>query len=59
MIKVKLYGTEVAFENAKKAKDYFMGGVYSSEGAERDRYLNIIMAIESGETDINSDSPSF
>lgn len=59
MIKIKLYGTEIAFKNAKKAKDYFMGGVYGSEGAEQERYLKIIMEIESGKTDIDSDSPTF
>lgn len=59
MIKVTLYGTTMEFESAKDVASYFQEGIDCCEGAERERYCEIVSQAKAGIKNINSDAPNF
>ena len=48
-VKTICYGREVIWDSRKKAIMFFLECMASSEGAERERYLNILVKLKSGE----------
>lgn len=44
----KCYGTEQEFSSRSKAKKFYLECIAWSEGAERDRYVNILLDLEDG-----------
>lgn len=48
-IKTICYGREVIWDSREKAIMFFLECMASSEGAERERYLNILVKLKSGE----------
>lgn len=48
-VKTICYGREVIWDSRKKAIMFFLECMASSEGAERERYLNILVKFKSGE----------
>ena len=49
-IQTKCYGKIDTWNSREAAIAYFWGGICSSEGSERDRYLTIISKLERGMT---------
>lgn len=54
MIKITCYGTTKTYDESEREnlKRKFIEGILWSEGSERDRYVNILIGLEDGETDI-------
>ena len=48
-VKTICYGREVIWDSREKAIIFFLECMASSEGAERERYLNILVKLKSGE----------
>ena len=48
-VKTICYGREVIWDSREKAIMFFLECMASSEGAERERYLNILVKLKSGE----------
>lgn len=48
-VKTICYGREVIWNSREKAIMFFLECMASSEGAERERYLNILVKLKSGE----------
>lgn len=42
------YGRRQEWRSRKEAEDFFMDGVFNSEGAEQARYLRIIQKLRDG-----------
>lgn len=49
-VHVTCYGTTEKWDSREKALAFYKKGVASCEGSERDRYLNIVVGLENGET---------
>ena len=49
-VKVRIYGKWKTYKSRKAAMDFFMDGILSCEGAERDRYLSIYFQLRDGAT---------
>ena len=47
------YGKRDKWPSAKKAIEYFRTAADCSDGCERERYLNIMMKLTDGETDVD------
>lgn len=47
-IKTYCYGKLRQFKTRKQARMFYQMGVYSSEGAERDRYVDILAMLDAG-----------
>lgn len=50
VIKTICYGQEKLFDSKREALDFYFEAVSSSEGAERERYENIIHQLNAGKT---------
>lgn len=50
-VKVTCYGKEKVYDDRQEAIDFFMMGVASSEGSERNRYTEILIDLLSGKID--------
>lgn len=48
-VKTICYGKEKTWDSVKEATIFFLECMASSEGAERERYLNILVKLKSGE----------
>lgn len=48
-VKIICYGREVIWDSREEAIMFFLECMVSSEGAERERYLNILVKLKSGE----------
>ena len=55
VVTIKCYGTTKTYER-QKALDKFFEGMMMCEGAERDRYTNIFIALKCGEKNIDGDA---
>ena len=42
---VNCYNKDIVFKTRKQAKNYFIECCYGSEGAEKERYMNILLEL--------------
>lgn len=42
------YGEKKVWKSRTEAEEYFLTGIYSSEGSEQERYLNIYCQLQAG-----------
>jgi len=47
-VTITCYGKTETWDSRKKARAFYWEGVRCCEGAERDRYMNIVMGIDDG-----------
>jgi hypothetical protein len=52
LVKVTCYGTTETM-NRKEAISFYLNCMYNSEGAERDRYVNIYLKLLQGDKVVN------
>ena len=50
LIKTVCYGQERSWRSRQEAIDFFLEGIDNSEGSERQRYENIVLKLQNGET---------